>query len=77
MTFLFTIVATRDIIIIVRRKEVQTMTDLTHRIAFRCTEELFENVKEVANDKGLTVTDYITFLLIDDISNYYDGKGGE
>ena len=77
MTFLFTIVATHDIIIIVRRKEVQTMTDLTHRIAFRCTEELFENVKEVANDKGLTVTDYITFLLIDDIGNYYDGKGGE
>lgn len=53
------------------------MTGLTHRIAFRCTEELFENVKEVANDKGLTVTDYITFLLIDDIGNYYDGKGGE
>lgn len=53
------------------------MTELTHRIAFRCTEELFENVKEIANDKGLTVTDYITFLLIDDIGNYYDGKGGE
>lgn len=53
------------------------MSKLTNRIAFRCTEELFENVKEIANDKGLTVTDYITFLLIDDIGNYYDEKGGE
>mgnify|MGYP002672929265 CR=1 FL=1 len=53
------------------------MTDLTNRIAFRCTEELFENVKEIANDKGLTVTDYITFLLMDDIADYYDEEGGE
>lgn len=53
------------------------MTELTNRIAFRCTEELFENVKEIANDKGLTVTDYITFLLMDDIANYWDEKGGE
>lgn len=53
------------------------MTELTHRIAFRCTEEMFKNVKEIANDKGLTVTDYITFLIIDDIGNYYDEKGGE
>lgn len=53
------------------------MTELTHRLAFRCTEELFENVKEIAADKGLTVTDYITFLLMDDIANYWDEKGGE
>ncbi len=53
------------------------MSELNSRIAFRCTEELYENVKEIANDKGLTVTDYITFLLIDDIGNYYDEKGGE
>lgn len=53
------------------------MTELTHRIAFRCTEELFDNVKEIANDKGLTVTDYITFLLMDDIADNYDEKGGE
>lgn len=53
------------------------MANLTKRIAFRCTDELFENVKEIANDKGLTLTDYITFLLIDDIGDYYDEKGGE
>ena len=53
------------------------MSGLTNRIAFRCTKELYENVKEIAADKGLTVTDYITFLLIDDIGNYYDEEGGE
>lgn len=53
------------------------MANLTKRIAFRCTDELFENVKEIVNDKGLTLTDYITFLLIDDIGDYYDEKGGE
>lgn len=53
------------------------MTELTKRIAFRCTEELCENVKEIAADKGLTVTDYITFLLMDDIADYYDEEGGE
>lgn len=53
------------------------MTELTNRIAFRCTEELYDNVKEIAIDKGLTVTDYITFLLMDDIANYWDAKGGE
>lgn len=53
------------------------MSELTRRIAFRCTEDFFENVKEIASDKGLTVTDYITFLIIDDMGNYYDEKGGE
>lgn len=53
------------------------MTDLTKRVAFRCTEELYDNVKETACDKGLTVTDYITFLLMDDIADYWDTKGGE
>lgn len=53
------------------------MTELTHRIAFRCTEELYDNVKETAIDKGLTVTDYITFLLMDDMADYWDEKGGE
>lgn len=53
------------------------MTELTHRLAFRCTEELYDNVKETASDKGLTVTDYITFLLMNDIADYWDAKGGE
>lgn len=53
------------------------MENLNKRIAFRCTEELYENVKETASDKGLTVTDYITFLLMDDMANYWDEKGGE
>lgn len=53
------------------------MTELTHRLAFRCTEELYNDVKDIADDKGLTVTDYITFLLMDDIADYWDEKGGE
>lgn len=53
------------------------MTELTHRLAFRCTEELYNDVKETANDKGLTVTDYITFLVMDDVADYWDEKGGE
>lgn len=53
------------------------MANLTKRLAFRCTDEMYENVKEIANDKGLTVTDYISFLILDDIGNYYDEKGGE
>lgn len=53
------------------------MTELTHRLAFRCTEEFYENVKEIASEKGQTVTDYITFLIMDDMADYYDEKGGE
>lgn len=53
------------------------MANLTKRLAFRCTDELYENVKEMADDKGQTVTDLITFLLIDELGNYYDEKGGE
>lgn len=54
------------------------MANLTKRLAFRCTDELYEEVKEMAEDKGQTVTDLITFLLIDEIGNYYDDqKGGE
>lgn len=53
------------------------MTELTHRLAFRCTEELYNDVKDIANDKGLTVTDYITFLLMNDIAYYWDEKEGE
>lgn len=53
------------------------MANLTKRLAFRCTDEMYENVKGMANDKGMTVTDLITFLLIDELGDYYDEKGGE
>lgn len=53
------------------------MANLTKRLAFRCTDELYENVKEMADDKGQTVTDLITFLLIDELGNYYNEKGCE
>lgn len=53
------------------------MANLNKRLAFRCSEEMYENVKALAEDKGQTVTDLITFLLIDELGNYYDEKGGE
>lgn len=54
------------------------MTELTHRLAFRCTEYFYNEVKEIASKKGLSYTDYITFLIIDDMASYYeDEKGGE
>lgn len=53
------------------------MSELTSRLAFRCTQDFYENVKEIASDKGMTVTDYITFLIVDDMENYYDEKGGD
>ncbi len=53
------------------------MANLTKRLAFRCTNEMYENVKVLADDKGQTVTDLITFLLIDELGNYYDEKGVE
>ncbi len=39
------------------------MTELTKRLAFRCTEDFYNEVKEIASDKGLSYTDYITFSL--------------
>lgn len=53
------------------------MTELTKRLAFRCTEDFYNEVKEIASEKGLSYTDYITFLIMDDMANYYDEKGGE
>lgn len=58
-------------------KEVKHMTELTKRLAFRCTENFYNEVKEIASDKGLSYTDYITFLIMDDMATYYDEKGGE
>lgn len=55
------------------------MSNLTHRLAFRCTEDFYNDVKETASDKGLTYTDYIQFTLMNDMANYWDEKekGGE
>ena len=36
------------------------------RIAFRCTDEEFEQIKDQADCAGLTVTDYLKFLVIND-----------
>ena len=36
------------------------------RIAFRCTSEEFEQIKDQADCAGLNVTDYLKFLVIND-----------
>lgn len=36
------------------------------RIAFRCSEEEFEQIKDQADYAGLNVTDYLKFLVIND-----------
>lgn len=36
------------------------------RIAFRCTDEEFEQIKDQADCAGLNVTDYLKFLVIND-----------
>lgn len=52
------------------------MTELNNRIAFRCTDDFKENVIEICNEKGQTISDYITFLIMDDMAEFYDEKGG-
>lgn len=44
------------------------------RIAFRCTEEEFENIRDQAECAGLNVTDYLKFLVIQD-SDPIDERG--
>lgn len=54
------------------------MESLKNRIAFRCTDEFKENVLDMCREKGETLSNYITFLIMDDMANYYDDtKGGE
>ncbi len=36
------------------------------RIAFRCSTEEFEQIKDQADNAGLNVTDYLKFLVIND-----------
>lgn len=57
------------------------MANLTKRIAFRCTPEEFEMIKDQSECNGQSMTDYIKFLVLED-SNPIDGdtltmKGGE
>lgn len=42
------------------------MANLTKRIAFRCTDEEFEMIKDNAEFNGQTMTDYIKFLVLED-----------
>lgn len=44
------------------------------RIAFRCTDEEFEQIKDQADCAGLNVTDYLKFLVIND-SEPVDERG--
>ena len=44
----------------------EEMANLTKRIAFRCTEEEFEMIKDQADCNGQTMTDYIKFLVLED-----------
>lgn len=63
--------------LIVPTKGGERMTELKNRIAFRCTDDFKENVIEMCNERGQTISDYITFLIMDDMANFYDEKGGE
>lgn len=50
---------------------------LNDRIAFRCDSEFKENLIEMCNEKCETLSNYLTFLILDDMVNYYDEKGGD
>ena len=74
----FTICYNNDIMYVQGGEE---MANLTKRIAFRCTEEEFEMIKDQADCNGQTMTDYIKFLVLED-SEPIDGenmtmRGGE
>ena len=53
------------------------METLKNRIAFRCSDEFKENVLAMCRDKGETLSNYLTFLILDDMDKFYDEKGGE
>lgn len=57
------------------------MANLTKRVAFRCTPEEFEMIKDQSECNGQTMSDYLKFLVLED-SNPVEGeeidmKGGE
>lgn len=60
-----------------QRKEVKRMTELKNRVAFRCTDEFKENLIEMCTEKGETLSNYLTFLILDDMDKFYDEKGGD
>lgn len=53
------------------------METLNNRVAFRCTDEFKENLLDMCSEKGETLSNYLTFLILDDMENYYDEKEGE
>lgn len=57
------------------------MANLTKRVAFRCTDEEFEMIKDQSECNGQTMTDYIKFLVLNDSTTiegeYIDMNGGE
>lgn len=53
------------------------MTELKNRVAFRCTNEFKENLIEMCSEKGETLSNYLTFLILDDMDKFYDEKGGD
>lgn len=57
------------------------MANLTKRVAFRCTPEEFEMIKDQSECNGQTMSDYLKFLILED-SKPIEGeemnmKGGE
>lgn len=57
------------------------MANLTKRVAFRCTEEEFEMIKDQAECNNQTMTDYIKFLILEDSEpiegDDFNTKGGD
>ena len=57
------------------------MTDLTHRTAFRCTEDEFYQIKDQASEHGFNVSEYLLWLVMMDGKSIdgdeFDMKGGE
>lgn len=54
---------------------------MTKRIAFRVSEDEFDQIKDQAEDAGLNVTDYLKWLVVQDSEpiggEVIDLKGGE
>lgn len=57
------------------------MANLTKRVAFRCTPEEFEMIKDQSECNGQSMTDYIKFLVLEDSKpvegEEVDMRGGE
>lgn len=57
------------------------MSDLTHRVAFRCTEDEFYQIKDQASESGFNVSEYLLWLVMNDgdpiEGDEINMKGGE